>query len=304
MSGPNDKVRQHYVPDSYLKAWRDPLAAGNPQTAKQVWRFKIDGSNGERISPKSIFRENDFYTIFGDDGTRDLTVEDGLGDIETRFGKVRKERFTVGQWPTPDEMHDVLMFAVSMSARTLGMRDFQAEQWRSIASRMEEMRVDVESNLSSPTPEQRKFERVRAGLRDVEKGPTISLEQVRALADRPQVHVLRGVMRAALPRFAQMSVAVLFAVDDSVPIITTDDPCVWIDPGRPNQPVALSSKTVEITLPISPRLCLLLSYDKSISGFYPLTPDQIHGLNQLTISHAYKWFISDNQTTYPQWFVR
>lgn len=75
--------RQHYIPSSYLKAWCDPSTPSG-QTP-YVWRFSKDGNQNNKEVPQKIFYETDMYTIYTQDGERDLTLEYNLSRVEGEF---------------------------------------------------------------------------------------------------------------------------------------------------------------------------------------------------------------------------
>src|SRR5213594_1572971 len=78
---------QHWIPQSYLKAWCDPdVPAGQ---SPFVWMFSKNGESSKSKAPKNIFSEKDLYTIHLPDGTRDLTIEHGLAGLESDFVAIR-----------------------------------------------------------------------------------------------------------------------------------------------------------------------------------------------------------------------
>jgi len=79
---------QHFVAESYLKAWCDPDCPSNHEP--YVWRFDKDGTNPTKRAPKNLFKETDFYTIEKADGTRDLRLEHGLSELESKFAQIRR----------------------------------------------------------------------------------------------------------------------------------------------------------------------------------------------------------------------
>ena len=82
--------RQHFVPQSYLKAWCDP---GTPAWQEPyVWLYEKEGDGVRRKSPAKVFVETDFYTIKVDDVERDLRLEHGLSQLEARFAALRQNK--------------------------------------------------------------------------------------------------------------------------------------------------------------------------------------------------------------------
>jgi hypothetical protein len=48
---------QHFIPRSYLAAWRDPETPEGQEP--YVWRFSKDGSQSKNKAPQNIFTETD-----------------------------------------------------------------------------------------------------------------------------------------------------------------------------------------------------------------------------------------------------
>jgi Protein of unknown function (DUF4238) len=101
---------QHFVPESYLKAWCDPACP--PDHNPYVWIFDREGNNPRRRAPSNIFKETDFYTIENADGTRDLRLEHGLSGLESRFAQIRRDKLDQ-RLPLEDEERTCLALFVA-----------------------------------------------------------------------------------------------------------------------------------------------------------------------------------------------
>jgi hypothetical protein len=88
------RSRQHYVPSSYLKAWCEPETPTG-QTP-YVWIIAKDRSSTNKRAPDNIFKERELYTIRLPDGSRDLTLEEGLAGLEKDFCRIRREVISHG----------------------------------------------------------------------------------------------------------------------------------------------------------------------------------------------------------------
>lgn len=120
------KALQHYVPRSYLAAWCEP---GSPAgTEPYVWIFDRDSRDGRRKSPKKLFAETDFYTVLREDGTRNLVLENGLADLESKFASSRR-KIARHEQLTETEYLQLLTFVASMLARTKSRRDHYRSQF-------------------------------------------------------------------------------------------------------------------------------------------------------------------------------
>lgn len=282
----NSHKKQHYVPASYLKAWCDPDRP--PNHAPSVWVFERDGSARFRRAPHKLFTETDLYTIENPDGTRDLRIETTLSTIEDRFSRMRKSKFDQRGTLTREEHLYLCMFVAAAQIRTTAFRDHHAAQWTAILKKVD----DLAASMTKAAPRQR---RAAAHISDAQRGTTsFEHEQLRLLAAKPLQHMMGPALRHTVPVVQQMDLAVL-CTDDPLGFITSDHPCTWFDPEAYKLPPfyrspGLKVKTVEVTLPISPRQCLLLSWG-GLNGYIDATPLAVDEMNRRHRSHCKTQFV-------------
>ena len=114
--------------------------------------FSKDGKDFRRRAPANIFTETDLYTIRSPDGTRDLTFEHGLADLELAFTRVRRD-FLSKKRQLPAVRHAKLMiFEATMHARMPFMRDHHANFWNAVRRTGEQM----EKWARGASPEEKK----------------------------------------------------------------------------------------------------------------------------------------------------
>jgi hypothetical protein len=295
--------KQHFVPQCYTKAWHDPSVPKEPTTMPYVWVFDRNGSNPRRKAPVNLFTETDIYTITLPDGGRDLRLEHGFQDLEDKFTRVRNLKFNRRTWPTAEEMAWVLAFVAIAQARTAAHRNFHRDQWRGIRERMEKM----QAAMDRASPSQRAAKVLpgpQSANEKLDRG--ITIEDVLRIENQPIQEMIGPTIRSVLPAFSRMHVAVLCA-DDVIGFVTSDRPCVWFDPEAYKRPPlyrspALASPTIEVTLPISPRQCLIISHEPALQGYIDLNPSAVAELNRRHINHCDESFISNSETTNPIWF--
>jgi hypothetical protein len=187
-----------------------------------------------------------------------------------------------------------------MFARTPRQRDHLAEQWGAALAKADRMREWA----ATATPEERQAASTLggSGRRDV----SFSYEQVKAMAERPLQTLLPTLIRSQAPLLFPLDLAILTAVESSIPFITSDAPCVWFDPeGYKRPPLyqgpALMYETIEITLPVSPRQCVLLNR-RGVDG-YRETPDAlVDEYNRRTRFHCVEYIVTNSSATRPIWF--
>ncbi|MEN6351155.1 MAG: DUF4238 domain-containing protein, partial [Syntrophomonas sp.] len=115
--------RQHWIPQSYLKAWCDTNTP--TEQTPYVWVFPREGGEGKNKSPENLFYEPDMYTIFKKDGERNLYLEKGLSKIEKQFADVRR-RILYKHKPIDEESQfTILAFIACAFSRSQLQRDHQ-----------------------------------------------------------------------------------------------------------------------------------------------------------------------------------
>lgn len=65
-------AKQHFVNESYLRAWTEPTTPGQEP---YVWLFPKAGGERGRKSPKNVVHETDHYMIKLSNGKRDERIE-------------------------------------------------------------------------------------------------------------------------------------------------------------------------------------------------------------------------------------
>lgn len=288
--------KQHFVPECYLKAWCDPMTPAG-QTP-YVWLLNKDGFGPRRKAPENIFHEKDLYTIHRADGERDLTLEHGLSELESKFVKirdtvlVRKDRMTRAD-------HVILCaFIAAAHARIPAQRDHVRSQWGRALEVMEDMKAWVKT----ATPEQRR------ALGSVDRGfqASLSYEDVKRVVETPMQSMLATTIRAEIPLLMPLDMLVLTSQKEKMCFITSDYPCVWFDPDACKRPPfyqqpALIYPSIEITFPVSPRQMVVLNR-RGFSGYLDATEAMADEGNRRTRFHCSEYFVNHSQDTNPIWF--
>ena len=293
---------QHFVAQCYSKSWCDPDVPRGSLMEPYVWMFDRDGTNARRRAPRNVFTETDIYTIEGLDGDRDLRFEHGFQQLEDQFTRIRNLCFNRRLWPSDEQWLSVFTFVATAQARTVAHRDFHREQWREVRQRTEALHDEIER----ATPERREAMARASGPVPRDRKPGLTLEDVRDLEKYPIQRTIAPVVRSVVPMFMRMHLLVL-CTDDPVGFVTTDHPCTWFDPEAYRMPPlfrgpALGSRTIEVTLPISPRQCLVISHNPEFRSYQDVGLRVVDELNRRHIGHCNENFISCRNETRPVWF--
>lgn len=291
--------KQHFVPACYLKAWHDPDAP-HMQTP-YVWVFDKDGQNVRKKAPENIFHESDMYTILGENGERDLLLEQGLCQLEKEFARIRNSKINYGRNLSREEHILLCAFTAAAQARTPASREHHRKQWERPLKMMEDMMEGV----AKMTPDEKvQFIACQPPPIVNSKGG-IGHEEVKQMHNNPLQTMLFPMIQTTTPLLCKLDMVFLVTNDD-IGFITSDHPCVWFDPESCKRPPmyrspALMYETIEITLPISPTHCLLLNRG-GMNGYINVTPHAVQELNRRTRFKADEYFVVQKNVKLDHWF--
>jgi hypothetical protein len=294
---------QHFIPRCYMKAWRDPQTP--PKQTPYVWQFSKDGTQAKKKAPDNIFYEKDMYTIVEADGTRNLVLEHGLNELESRFSLIRDKKLKHRRKLEEEEHLILCAFVAAMDARTVARREHHAKEYGKIVELMDRMK----EKSKTFTPEQREQARRRAEFEASIRGdtPTYSEEEVRQTASQPLQHLLAPTVGALTPMLFAMEMVVV-ETDCSPGFISSDHPCVWFDPEAHKRPPAFQAPALmypstEISLPVSPNQMLIFKREfKSLHGYVKIKESVTDELNRRTRFQAHEFFIVNSNNKKDHWF--
>jgi hypothetical protein len=294
---------QHFVPQSYLRPWLDstPVVPGR-SVEPYVWVFDRWGASPRRRAPANLFTETDMYTIPTAEGGRDLRFEHGLSGLEDQYTRVRNRTFQRGVWPDARDMEMLLLFVIAAQFRTKASRDHWTNQWGRIRSRAESM----QKQFDEASPEQRRRMAQSSTFMSRDNAEPVDLDRLRELEERP-IQALAGMaFKTILPIMKRMSVAV-FHTRDPLGFITSDTPCVWYDPQAYKRPpfyrgTGIATRTVEVTMPLTPQMCLLISHHASIEGYIEADAETLDALNRRHVGLCDEYFVARSNETRSTWF--
>jgi len=238
------------------------------------------------------------YTIRQADGTRDLTLEHGLSDLESEFAALRRGVLAKREQLSARNKLIASAFVAATQARTRKQRDHFASVWSGVSEDMEAIR----QSMKSKTPSER---RAFAGLSPPSREPSLGYEDVKDLAEAPMQEMLTTIIAGQVPILYDMDHAIL-STDDPVGFITSDAPCVWFDPEAYKRPFLLQAPglawpTVEVTLPISPEQLLLINRT-GLNGYFKVPQETVDELNRRTRGYAGDHFVVRTNEVRPGWY--
>lgn len=291
---------QHFIPQTYLRAWCDPNTP--PNYTPYVWRFNRDGSDPRKKAPEKIFQETDMYTIKGPNGERDLRLEKGLASLESDFAVIRDKKLKSQKIISKNEFFTICTFIAAMEARTKAMREHQANQWGKILDianmvkgAAEKAQSEGKEYKSSFTPHQ------------FSRAVPVDFEQLEATVKNPLQNLMLPMIEVITPLLSMMDM-IVFETQEEPGFITSDHPCVWFDPEAYKQHPAfrspgLGSPSIEVILPVSNKQTILLTH-KDGNGYVDANEKVVNEINRRVILHAYEYFVANSKVTKDSWFLQ
>jgi hypothetical protein len=297
--------KQHFVPQSYTKAWCDPESKGKSNLTPYIWQFDKLGNNARAKSPGKLFTETDIYTIPLPDGERDLSFEHGFQQLEDSFTRLRNLKLSKHKPLDPADLQLLHIFAATAQTRTAAYRNFHREQWKDIREKIESVNSDFKKATEAEKETMRMLRNISTG--DY-KNNEISLNDIRRLEDFPIQEMMSRTLPTVLPMYAKMHTAILYT-DDDLGFATTDHPVTWFNPDAHKlhpmmRSPGLAFKDIEVTMPISPTQCLFISHHNDFSGYMPIPDVSLTELNRRHIWNCDEHFILQRNEIRDIWFEK
>jgi hypothetical protein len=278
---------QHYITEAYLKAWCDP----ETPNGAFVWVVSKTDRKIARRSPKSLFSEEDFYSMVDSQGNRSFDMELWLKQIEDDFILLRDKKLRLHQPLSEEDKKTIAMFVATMFTRTKREKENQKKNWQDYLTYVETL---------------------PPGVREMVKKSPEYMEVVDLNVEQPMPYHLHNFIRLTVPRLSSLNCAI-YETKTKPGFITSDNPCLWIDPAifNPYTPLTffgIGSLTLNILFPISPELFLSLE-QMGPDGYISLSDklrsetDFIDNLNGMTLHNCEEFIVTNQNIIKDEWFV-
>lgn len=282
---------QHWIPKAYSRAWCDPAKPG------YIHRYNRDGEYVDWRPISYVFSEPDLYTIFGEDGARDIKVErQFLSKRESAFGRIRP-KLEKGIGLTEHEHAELLIFVACLHRRTPESRD----HWQSFMERVLKAGESMERHLKSlPADQRARAAKVLNPLKCSGDDRSVSLEEWRKQTEAQFGEWLPHHIFIEAREMARMGMIVIHAGEYGQ-FITSDHPISWWDSQNPpGHRLGLRHAFIEVTLPISPSTCLLFHHGKS--GVLNASVAGVAEINNRTLHHCREFFFANSSNLTVDWY--
>jgi hypothetical protein len=282
--------KQHWIPDTYLNAWCDPDPAR--QNPRRVHCYNADGSYRNYRPPSRIFTVDDLYTVPGPAGKRNLKTEHALTRLEDSFARLKRTHLVKGMPLNPTSRRNLIWFIAAMRNRSPSMH----AHTQAFHDRVLLVAGSIEDGLMAMSPDKRAewhARNRRSSLPRADGDRGIPLNTYRKIAALPFGDYLPGHIATEAQLLERMHLTIL-RVPAGQSLITSDHPVVWWDPEDPppsRLPLGLGRRTIQVTCPLTPRLCAMISH-RPTTDYAETDVEGAHILNMRTLYRAADTFIA------------
>ncbi|RPI92817.1 MAG: DUF4238 domain-containing protein [Chloroflexi bacterium] len=277
---------QHFITEAYLRAWCDP----NTPNGAFVWIVSKKDHSISRKSPRSLFSESDFYTIYDAGGNRNLELEHQLKDVEDKFIVLRDKKLKKHLPLTPDDRKVIALFVSTMFARTKRYKEEDKQTWQEYIDFIETLPQELAKQVKQTE----------------EYNKVLELHK-----DQPMPFRLFTFVNMAFSYVYLMN-CVIYETKTLPGLITSDNPCFWFDPAvyDPNKPLTfygIGSPTLNIIMPISPSQYISLEM-KGPDGYRTINTDPrneeelVDIINGFTATNSDEFIVVNQKFYKEKWF--
>jgi Protein of unknown function (DUF4238) len=258
-------VSHHYNPQVYLRQFV------NPASKRELWEFDMQSGQARKSTPKDSGCEDFYHSVTRPDGSRDdESLEKAFHPIENNLPKLFKA-IRNGTPLSLNEYETFIHFAALQRARCPRVRNLMQE---TLGEVYEYVCGASESKTSANSGSAKKH-----GFDIQARKEFTLLSMLTAFSEGDMPNLLRKIewtfLRAPAGNY----------------FFTSDDPfCCWPPPGTSTlyRGIGPSDKDVEITFPLSRRICAVGVWKPFCPKEYlPITAKQVDAINHRTVPNSW-----------------
>ena len=276
----NKPKKQHWVPQSYLRYFKDPATTLEKPF---VWLFKKDKAFRfpNLVPTKTIFYEEHLYTLETPDGERHYEVEEAYAkSIDAKYPPVIQK--IEKREPLNEEEHKLLCtFVAAQLLRTPHVRDSFIQFTNQVAAMGRQMAAThgAESKVADEMEKQ------------AQNWHTLNIIEL-----IPEIATV----------FYQMNVAFGCAPLAGKRFITTDNPVFMRNPDLQWQRFwgpGLGQRRIEVYFAASPTTLVTFTW-QNYRGYVHLNDGWVSEMNRWIQGHAVDWFVAASKKPELYWFSK
>lgn len=270
------KKLHHIIPREYLERFCDPA-----ESRKKLWILNKNQNKIYPSTPDNAIKQTDFYLLKRNSREAALEVEDKLNLIETDY-PIIFEKFSTRQSLTDSERESMALFIASMMMRTNSKR----VNIKGFLQKLRDHAIQLETIHNAP-----------------KSNITIQIEE--SIETIHQEHLIGNILDIYKIIHDMKYVIIEIPESNDDIFLTSDNPCVMINPvgiskygwGTIGSAPGLLDKDIEITLPISPKMCFFAGWGITGGDGYLENPTQeeINRINLITRAYTDNFLISSDK---------
>lgn len=286
---------QHFIPQFYLRGFCDPIF--RPEQEPWIWVADFQEGSVERRAPRNVGKKANYYAFPEFDRAADETIEELFSKIESTAAPILRKMLRGELELTDQERADLLFFVAFFVTRVPFFRNLLEEA----AGKLGKMVLQ----LSASGPEH--FERTLQKATEGQEALTPQrMEEIRQWVLDGKNYTVRGLPVLSLGLGFQLAYETIYPIFDDMTwallrpagqgyFVSSDSPVSWIDPTpRPAflRGHGLAMRSVEVTFPLFPRLCLLGTWGQG-GGVRDVSDAVVTELNRRRVAFADRYAFAD-----------
>ncbi len=275
----SNKKKHHYNPEFYLEAWVDPSSPSGQEP--YLWQADLRKRTVRNKAPSNVAWSPYFYAVDTVNGKHDQSVEDLLANIESDgapvIKKLRGSEFVLSQ----QERSFLANFMGFQITRSPSSRAQVEDFWSRILDNLTKQHASDPAVFAASVREWEQATGETLGIPTEEARIRILNNYYTIRAD-PSVSLIPILHSSHTPASLLFQMRWAFAIaPEGATFPTTDFPVFWTDPTAkpPDVGVGLAAPNIQLTFPISPKLCLLASW-RGCEGMLKISRELFEKVNQ------------------------
>ncbi len=290
MAKSRPKRRHHVNPAFYLRAFQIE------DEEEFIWRYDSTSGEALKLHINDAAVRRDYYSHVNPDGLRDTEfVENFLADIEGHTAPVFK-KILAGEELSNEEWMTFAYFVALSWLRSPAVRRQTAELLGGMIKTMAVANAADPEHFRSSCRQMEKDKRTKE--QDRMSDEEIERARVFILGNEYQISIAEQMTLLPLMHMTDLAETICqmkwtFAeASKETDFITSDSPVVREIPPKYRHPMMGSgfrNKFVEISLPLSPTLCWIGTWNEDMSDVIVASKNQVKSLNRLRAIHAERY---------------
>jgi hypothetical protein len=278
---------QHYVPQLHLRNFVGSAPQG------MVWTYDKRTLRTKPSKAENTGGQQYFYAVRKPDGELDHTVDEHLQGVENRAAEPYRKLLR-GEIPTGQDRADFCSFLATLHLRTPGMLRTNAQ------ARINLMQTQMNANWRSREAFERNLDKMDAdlGTKTDDRDGLWEFFQDKGGYYLETGHQDGLTALIAADRIQEILYERNWYIAEAGQdfFITSDQPVERSAPPESVHPIygdgGFNNDRAQVTLPLSPTLCLMMTGDRFSSSKWVIDADAVSRMNHLRARYAERWIWS------------